>query len=94
MSLDKTIRNMKSSKHYKTIKPDWREIIECIDSSRFAPMTGNNFTLKFIFVQDPLIIRRLADAAQQPFVSQAQIVVVAVSNPSRTVNLYGEQGKT
>ena len=66
---------------------------ECIDAVRYAPMAGNNFTLKFILVDDAGAIQKLADAAQQSFISQAQYVVVVCSNPSRTVNSYGKRGE-
>ncbi len=93
MELGKVMKNRHSVKKFKDKKPDWRDIIECIDAARYAPMAGSNYSLKFILVSDKSIIEKLADAAQQPFIAKAQYVVVACSNPSRTVNAYGERGK-
>lgn len=93
MDLDKAIQNRKSIRKYKDKKPDWRDIIECIDAARYGPMAGNIYSLKFILVDDPEIIQKLADAAQQQFIAKAKYVVVACTNPSRTVNSYGERGK-
>ena len=50
--LDKIIHNRRSVKKFKSTKPDWRTIIECIDAMRYAPMAGNNYSLKFILVDD------------------------------------------
>ncbi len=93
MDLDKAIQNRHSVRKFKSKKPNWREIIECIDAMRYAPMAGNNFTLKFILVDDSEKIQKLAEASQQPFISQAHYVVVVCSNPSRTKNAYGKRGE-
>jgi len=94
MNLDKAIYSRKSVKKFSKKKPDWRDIIECIDATRFAPMAGNNFSLKFIIVNDEGKIQKLADAAQQDFIKFAQYVVVVCSNPKNTVNAFEERGKT
>ena len=52
MDLTKAIQSRRSVRKFKDKKPNWRDIIECIDSMRYAPMAGNNFTLKFILVTD------------------------------------------
>lgn len=93
MQLNKTIQSRKSVRKFATKKPDWRTIIECIDAARFAPMAGNNYTLKFILIDDKKTIQKLADAAQQPFIAQAHYVVVACTNPTRTVNLFKKRGE-
>ena len=93
MELDKTIKSRRSVRKFKNKKPNWRRIIECIDAMRYAPMAGNNFTLKFILVDDKEKIQKLAEASQQDFISQADYVVVVCSNPSRTINAYGEKGE-
>jgi len=93
MDLDGAIQKRHSVRKFTNEKPDWRDIIECIDAARYAPMAGNNFTLKFIVVEDSKKIQKLAEAAQQPFVAKAHYVVVVCSNPKRTVNAYEERGK-
>lgn len=93
MNLDKAIQNRHSVRKFSNKKPDWREIIECIDSARYAPMAGGNYSLKFIVVDDKKKINKIATAAQQDFISQAHYVIVACSNPSRTKNAYEEKGE-
>lgn len=93
MDFDTLIKSRRSVRKFKTKAPDWRYIIEAIDAARYAPMAGNNYTLKFILVDDPQKIKHLAEAAQQPFVAQAKYIVVVCSTTSRTTNLYGERGK-
>ena len=92
MKLDEAIQNRRSIRKFNTKKPDWRDIIECIDVARYAPMAGNNYTLRFILIDDKEKIQKIAKAAQQDFVSQAKYVVVVCSNPSKTTNTY-EKGE-
>ena len=80
-----------SVRKFSERKPDWRDIIEAIDASRYAPMAGGNFSLKFILIDDKKKIEKIADACQQDFIKTAHYLVVFCSNPSRTLNAYGEQ---
>jgi nitroreductase len=93
MDLDKTIKARRSIRKFKSTKPDWREIIECIDAMRYAPMAGNNFSIKTILVDEETKIKEIADAAQQHFVGQAEYILVVCTTPSRTETSYGEKGK-
>ena len=93
MELNKAITSRISVKRLSKKKPDWRKIIEAIDSARYAPMAGNLFSLKFILVSDKEKIQKLSEASQQEFISDAQYVVAVCSNPSRTLNTYEERGK-
>ena len=93
MQLDNAIKTRKSVRKFKDKKPNWRKIITAIDSSRYAPMAGGNFTLRFILVDDKNKINKIADACQQDFVKTAHYVVVACSHPSMTITSYGKKGE-
>lgn len=93
MDFDDIIQKRHSVRKFSKKKPDWRDIIECINATRFAPMAGNNFTLKFIVVDDPKKIEKFRDCCQQNFVSTAHYVVVALSIPDRTINCYDDFGE-
>ncbi len=93
MDLDKAIKSRSSVRKFKSKKPDWRDIIECIDSARFVPSAGGNYTLKFILVDNPESIQKIAEACQQDFIATAHYVVVVCSNPERLKNAYGKQGE-
>jgi len=91
MDLDKAIQNRHSVRRFKEKKPNWRKIIEAVDAARYAPMAGNNYSLKFILVSDEKKIQELAKASQQPFVAKAGYVVVVCSDKKRTANAFGEK---
>jgi len=94
MELDKAIKNRISVRKFKEKKPDWRDILDSVDSMRYAPMAGDNFTLKLILVEDKEKIEKLATAAQQDFINQTKYVLVVCSDPTRTVNAYEKRGET
>ena len=93
MQLDDAINSRRSIRDYTSKTPDWRTIIECIDAMRFAPMAGNDFSLKFILVSDLDKIKKLAEASQQDFVADAKFVVVVCTQKKTTVNAYGKRGE-
>ena len=94
MELDKAIKSCKDLKKFSDKKPDWRDIIEAIDKARYASMAGNNYSLKFILIDNREKIQKIAEYCQQQFISQAHYVVIVCSDPIRTINLYKEKGKT
>ncbi len=92
MDLDKAIQNRQSVRKFKSKKPSWKKIIECIDAFRHAPMAGNNFTLKLILIDDKKKIQKIAEACQQPFVGNTEYIVVVCSDPSRPKNAFEKRG--
>ena len=93
MQLDNAIKERKSVKKFSSKKVDWRDIIECIDSARYAPSAGGYSTLKFIFVSDGEKIQVISKACQQDFVSEVHYVIVVVSDSSKTKKSFGERGE-
>lgn len=93
MELDKAIKSRKSVRKYKSKKPDWRDIIECIDCCRYAPMAGNHFSLKFILIDDKKTIQKFSDCCQQNFVSTAHYVIVVCTVPDLTINCFEDFGE-
>jgi len=92
MEFDKVLQSRKSVRRFSPKKPDWRDIIEAIDAARFAPMAGNEFTPRFILVNDQKKIQKIADASQQLFISEASFLVVVCSSPSKAKIGFGERG--
>lgn len=94
MDFNKLIKTRTSVRKFSSRKPNWRDIIECIDAARFIPKAGNNYTLKFIMVNDFEAIKKIAKACQQDFILSAKFVVVVCSDPGRLLNAYGEAGNS
>ncbi len=93
MDLDKAITSRYSCKKFNDKQPNWRDIIEIIDVARFTPMAGNIFTLKFIMVDDKEKIKKLAQAAQQDFLSRVNYIIVVYSESNLTKNAYEDRAE-
>ena len=93
MNTLKTIRKRRSVRDFKSKKPDWRTIIEAIDSARYAPMAGGFLSLKFMLVDDKTMIDRIANWSEQEFIKQSPYLVVFISDPKITQNLYKGRGE-
>ncbi len=93
MELDKVIKSRHSSRHFSTKKVDWRDIMKAIDVARLAPLAGNIPTLKFLIISDEEKIKRLAEASQQEFISEARFVAVVCSSFDQLTRSYDERGK-
>jgi nitroreductase len=93
MELDKAIQSRTSVRHFAEKKPNWRDIIECIDAARYAPMAGNLFPLRFIIVDDEKKIKKIAEACQQPFVGEAKYLVVVCSDCKTVLNAYEDRAE-
>ncbi len=93
MNFNKIIETRRSIKRFGSKKPDWRTIIECLDSTRFAPMAGNQFTPRFILIDKPEIIKKLAEASEQDFFKDVYYLVVVCSNKKLTINAYEDRGE-
>ena len=85
MDLNKAIQKRHSARKFSDKKPDWRVIIECVEAARYAPMAGNNCTVKFILVDDEEKIKKISEAAQQQKISPERI------QPSRAKSAQAPQ---
>ncbi|MFA6022902.1 MAG: nitroreductase family protein [Candidatus Pacearchaeota archaeon] len=93
MDFDKVISERKSVRKFHSKKPNWRDIIEAVDAGVRAPLAGAISSVRFILVDNPEIISKLATAAQQDFVGEAHYVVVVCSDPTDVIRSYDERGE-
>lgn len=92
MDTIKAIQSRRSIHKFKNKKPDWRDILEAIDSARFAPMAGGFFSLRFILIDEKEKIEKIARWSEQAFIQDAKYVVAFVSDPKKT-KTYHERGE-
>ncbi len=93
MDLDKLVDNRASVRKFHKKRPDWREIIDVIDSARKIPLAGNLASVKFIIVDEPEIIADLAEASQQDFVADVSFVIAVVSDVDKIKRSFEERGE-
>ena len=94
MDLDKAIKARHSTRKFQTTKhADWRKVVKAIDAARLTPLAGNLPTIWFLMVIDKKKISDLAEAAQQPFIADADYIVVFCSDTKQQTISYDERGK-
>ncbi len=92
MDTIKAIQQRRSTRKFKPKKPDWRDILEAIDSARFAPMAGGFFSLNFIVIDEKDKIEKIAKWSEQEFIKKTKYIVAFVSDPKKT-KTYGKRGE-
>ena len=93
MKLDDAIKCRQCVRHYSNKPVNWGKLSLVLEAATHAPCAGGIFTVRLIIVANKEKIKQLADACQQPFVSQAQFVIVVCSETSQTEKAYGERAK-
>lgn len=93
MEFDKVIEKRHSVRSFKDKKASWEDVMEAIDSAIKNPFAGNQNNIRFIIVENPETIKRLAKFAEQAWIEQAGIVIVVCSNNTHLEKLYGDRGK-
>ena len=93
MDFEKAVHARKSVRKFSHKKVDWRDVIECVDAARYIPLAGKNFTMKFIIIKNKDKIQKIADAAEQSFITEAPYVVAVFSDKSRLTNMFDSRGE-
>ncbi|MDA3836122.1 MAG: nitroreductase family protein [Nanoarchaeota archaeon] len=92
MQLQKAIKKRRSIHSFKKKKVDWRDILDCLEATKLAPMAGGYYSLKFLIVEEAGAKEQIAKLCDQDFIAEAPYVVIFVSDPSVTKNVYPERG--
>jgi len=92
MKLDEAIQSRRSIRKFKEKRPDWRDVMECMDAARYAPMAGDIFSLKFLYIDNEKTISEIAKWAGQDFIAQSKCVVVFIRTPTKTTLSFKDRG--
>ena len=89
--IPKMFRERRSVRAFEAEKPPADVLARLVDALRWAPSAGHLESRHFYFVTDRTLRRKLARAAEQPFVGRAPVVVVACAD-LRIRREYGARG--
>jgi nitroreductase len=92
---DDIIKRRKMVRQYIQDKPIPHEIVDkLIANAHRAPSAGHTQVQEFIIIQDPMIKKKLGEAAlNQEQVYDAPLLIVVCANTSRSVGRYGKRGR-
>lgn len=94
MQLQKAIKTRRSIHLFKNKKVDWRDILDCIDTTRYSPYAGGYFSLKFLIIDNKKDIELIAKLCDQEFIKEASHIVLFISDGSITKHVFPERGET
>ena len=92
MKFDDVIKERKSVRSFKSKKVSWKDILEAIDCANQAPFASNLNNLKYLIIEDQDKIEKIAELADQLWINEAQILVVAVSDEKKITNMHPDIG--
>ena len=90
MKLTEAINKRASIRKFKDKKVKFGDVLEAIDAAIKTPLAGNISTLKFVIVTDPDAKQRIAEYADQLWLTDADTLVVVCSEMKSLTNVYGE----
>lgn len=93
MEFGKAVEKRNSVRSFKDRKIDFRDIMYAVDAANKAPCAGGNYNMKFLIVEDAEKIKMIAKFADQHWIADAPVVVVACSDETHLEHMYGERGR-
>ncbi|MEA3414207.1 MAG: nitroreductase family protein [Nanoarchaeota archaeon] len=87
------IESRRSVREFSKKKPDWRNIIEAINSTQYAPMAGGIFSLKFLIIDKKDTIQKISKWSEQEFIQDVQYIVAFITDPKKTEISFNERSK-
>lgn len=91
MEYEEVLAKRRSIRKFKPRFVSLDKIIEIIDAGRYTPLAGNVSILKCIVIEEPKTIEEIAVHADQPWIAQANKLIVVCSNEKKLAQLYDER---
>jgi len=92
MEFDDVINARRSIRTFQKKPITLEEVYAAVDAAAKAPFAGNLNNLRFIITENPAKIEKIASACNQPWIAEAPVVAVLVSDPRHLESLYGDRG--
>jgi len=93
MEFDLVVEKRKSVHSFKNKKVDWRDILESVDAACQGPFADSRNNLKFLIIEEPKKIEKIAEFSDQTWIGESQILVVVCSDDTHLENMHGERGR-
>ena len=87
------IRTRRAIRKYKDRQVPWDNIVEIMQSAKYAPFAGNVMNLKLVVIKNEAKRKEIAEASsQQYWMQDAPIHIVVVAEPEKIERYYGTRG--
>lgn len=94
MEFNTLVKKRTSIRKFSSKKPAIEKAIEAIEIANLAPSPGNLPIARYILVEDQEKIEKIAQACRQPFINQAQLIIIVCSDSKQVQRLYDSRANT
>jgi nitroreductase len=94
MEFNTLVKKRTSIRKFSSKKPAIEKAIESIEVANLAPSPGNLALARYILIEDNSQIEKIAQACRQPFLKQAQLIIVICSDQKQAQKLYDSRANT
>ena len=95
MEVFEAIKGRRSIRAFKRRDVSDEDVAKLIDAAIWAPSAGNIQPWEFVIIRKPDGKKRLVEAAWgQSFIEEAAVVIVVCANENRSMQRYGDRGKS
>jgi len=92
MELNKAIERRHSSRSFSKKPASFKDVMLAIDYALQGPFAGNINNIKFLIVENPTTIKKIAEHSNQSWIEESSLVVVVCSDDSFLEKQYDERG--
>lgn len=93
MDFDTVIKKRHSVRAFKGKKVSWKDMLEAVDTALQGPWADSTCHLKFLIIEEPKTIEKLASLTEQSWIADATGMIVVCSRDSRLEKMHGERGR-
>ena len=93
MEFDSVVEKRKSTHAFKSKKVNWRDILDAVDATGQGPFADGKNNLKFLILEEPDKINKIAEFADQLWINEAPALILVCSDDTNLENLHGERGR-
>ncbi|MCX6161105.1 MAG: nitroreductase family protein [Ignavibacteriae bacterium] len=97
MNIKEIIEKRQSNREYKPDTVEKEKIMQCIEAAHLAPSACNAQAWKFVVVDEPALIKKMAEAANSmgmnKFVAQAPVIIAVVLESANVASAIGSRIK-
>lgn len=93
MEFNSLIKKRKSVRSFAAKKVSWKAALDAIEAANQGAFAGNHNHLKFVIIEEKETIKKISQLSDQPWISQAPILILVCSDDLHLENLYGERGR-
>ena len=94
MDVFEAIKNRRSIRRFINKPVEEEKLVKVLDTSRWAPSSGNIQDIRIVVVKDKNKKTELAEAAYgQYWLASAPVILVITSKLDKMARMYGERGK-